>query len=149
MFASHFLWQPVTHQERFADGQAKAQSSSWDPEKLCATSSLDPELDAVTNETNTLAWLPDLKSEIIQLDTTNMEIKNRIYDKATDADSVSTFQPNQNVINSTSIVTPTSNEKNSENDISSTSHHQTRESDNSNNDNITSKEAASSLEGSL
>ena len=145
----HYVYGPEVLLMLTAEGQAKAQSSSWDPEKLCATSSLDLELDAVANETNTLAWLPDLKSEIIQLDTTNMEIKNRIYDKATDADSVSTFQPNQNIINSTSIVTPTLNEKNSEKDNSSTSRHQTRESDNSDNDNTTSKVAESSLGGSL
>ena len=131
-----------------AEGQAKAQSSSWDPEKLCATSSLDLELDAVANESNTLAWLPDLKSEFIQLDTTNMELKNKIYNKATDADSISTFKSNTNPINSTSLVSPSPNEV-SERNSPSTSHHQTRESNDDDNGNTTSKDAVSSLEGSL
>ena len=144
----HYVYGPEVLLMLTAEGQAKAQSSSWDPEKLCATSSLDLELDAVANESNTLAWLPDLKSELIHLDTTNMELKNKIYDKATDADSISTFQSNTNPINSTSIVSPSPNESNERNS-SSTSHHQTRESNDSDNGNTTSKEAASSLGGSL
>jgi len=145
----HYVYGPEVLLMLTAEGQVKAQSSTWDPEKLCATSSLDLELDAVTNESNTVAWLPDLQTELIQLDTTNMEIKNKIYDKATDADSVSTFQPNSNSTDPTPVVTPNSSKKRSNRTNPSTSSHQTRESGGSDDVNTTSKEAASSLEAPL
>ena len=33
-----------------SEGQVKAQQSTWDPDRLCATSHLDLELGAVTTE---------------------------------------------------------------------------------------------------
>jgi len=60
-----------------AEGQSKAQTSTWDSEKLCATSHLDLELDAVTSETSNVMWLPDLQTELVQFDTSNLNITNK------------------------------------------------------------------------
>ena len=88
-----------------AEGAAKAQTSKWDPEKLCATSTLDIELDAVTTESKAFGWLPDLKEELIQFDISNIELQSSLHQRATDADSISTFakkaessQVNQNIV---------------------------------------------------
>ena len=89
----HYVYGPEVLLMLTAEGQVKAQSSSWDPEKLCATSHLDLELDAVATESSHVVWLPDLQTELIELDTTNLDLNNRIYEHATDADSISTFKP--------------------------------------------------------
>ena len=130
-----------------AEGQSKAQTSTWDPEKLCATSNLDLELDAVTSESANLMWLPDLQTELVQFDTSNINLQNRIFEKATDADSVSTFKPAGNstippIVSQPPKRASRSNESNSSND-------QTRESGRRNHPNKTSKAAESSLGGPL
>ena len=74
-----------------ADGVAKAHSSKWDPENLCATSNLDLELDAVATESSDKGWLPSLQLEVVEFDTENIEWQAELHKRATDADSVSTF----------------------------------------------------------
>ena len=74
-----------------AEGAIKAQQCPWDPVKLCATSKLDLELDAVTSESQkNKAWLID-KPKNLKFDIPALEIQNNIYNRATDADSISTF----------------------------------------------------------
>ena len=78
---------------------------------MCATSRLDLELDAVASETSHVVWLPDLQTEIIELDTSNLDLNNRIYEHATDADSISTFKP-ANDTQAPPIVSPTGKKSN-------------------------------------
>ena len=107
----HYVYGPEVLLMLTAEGQVQAQSSSWDPEKLCATSRLDLELDAVATETSHVVWLPDLQTEIIELDTSNLDLNNRIYEHATDADSISTFKP-ANDTQAPPIVSPTGKKSN-------------------------------------
>ena len=48
-----------------SEGHIKALQSRWDPEKLSATSHLDLELAAVTNESSTISWLPESKIDMM------------------------------------------------------------------------------------
>lgn len=73
------------------DGVAKAHSSKWDPETLCATSNLDLELDAVATESSDKGWLPSLQMEVVEFNTENIEWQAELHKRATGADSVSTF----------------------------------------------------------
>ena len=102
----------------------KALQTTWDPDKLCATSHLDLELDAISNESSNLSWLPDSKTNMIQFDIPNIDIQNKIFEKANGADSISTFQPNQKYIHLSSIVSPLPNKKDNENNTKA-SHQQT------------------------
>ena len=140
----HYVYGPEVLFMLTSDGQAKAQTSKWDPDKLCATSNLDLELDAVTSETSNVVWLPELKLELSQFQTTNNDMTNKIFTRATDADSVSTFKPPADASNPP-IVTPTSKGIPRE----PISDNQTRESDSRKDANTTSKDAASTLEASL
>ena len=81
-----------------ADGVAKARSSKWDPENLCATSNLDLELDAVATESSDKGWLPSLQLEVVEFDTENIEWQAELHKRATDADSVSTFASKTKVV---------------------------------------------------
>ena len=81
-----------------ADGVAKAHSSKWDPENLCATSNLDLELDAVATESSDKGWLPSLQLEVVEFDTENIEWQAELHKRATDADSVSTFVSKTKVV---------------------------------------------------
>ena len=74
-----------------AEGAVKANESKWDEENLCATSNLDLELDAIELESSNKAWIPNLKEDIIAFDTNQIEMQGKLHDRATDADSVSTF----------------------------------------------------------
>ena len=91
-----------------AEGSVSAQNSKWDPEKLCATSNVDLELDAVTSESLAFGWLPDLQEEMIQFDTSNIELQSNLHRRATDADSISTFQKNSTPIMKkiTNLISP-------------------------------------------
>jgi len=91
-----------------AEGSVSAQNSKWDPEKLCATSNVDLELDAVTSESLAFGWLPDLQEEMIQFDTSNIELQSNLHRRATDADSISTFQKNSTPImkKTTNVISP-------------------------------------------
>ena len=74
-----------------AEGAVKANESKWDEENLCATSNVDLELDAIEMESSNKSWLPELKEDIIAFDTKQIEMQGKLHDRATDADSVSTF----------------------------------------------------------
>jgi len=87
----HYLYGDEVLLMLSAEGAAQAHRSKWDPEKLCATSNIDIELDAVTNESSDKGWLPELKLEILDFDTTNLEWQTQLHTRATDADSISTF----------------------------------------------------------
>ena len=78
-----------------AEGAVQAHSSKWDPEMLRATSKVDIELDAVASESVDKGWLPTLEMETIELDTSNVEWQTELHKRSTDADSISTFQPNK------------------------------------------------------
>ena len=95
-----------------ADGVAKAHSSKWDPENLCATSNLDLELDAVATESSDKGWLPSLQLEVVEFDTENIEWQAELHKRATDADSVSTFASKARV---ESVQNRGNNESNNEN----------------------------------
>ena len=83
-----------------AEGAVQAQRSKWDPETLRATSQLDLELDAVASESADKGWLPTLELETIEIDTSNIEWQTEIHNRATDADSISTFAPkNKELLN--------------------------------------------------
>ena len=83
-----------------AEGAVKAQQSQWDEENLCATSNLDIELDAIELESTNKSWLPVLQDDILEFNTTQIEMQNKLHQRATDADSISTFAPkNQKAIN--------------------------------------------------
>ena len=123
-----------------AEGQSKAQTSTWDPEKLCATSHLDLELDAVTSETSNVMWLPDLQTELAQFDTSNLNITNKIFNKATDANSISTFKPPEDT-----PVPPIVSPSAKRNPSTKPSEDQTRESDPHNDENTTPKDVANTL----
>ena len=124
------------------EGQIKALQRTWDPETLCATSHLDLELDATTNESSNISWLSESNTKI-QIDIPNIDLQNRIFEKASDADSVSTFQTNHKDPHHNSIISPTP-KKNTK-----ASHQQTREFVDSDDENKTSKDAESSLEDPL
>ena len=79
----HYIYGPEVLLMLTAEGQVKVQSSTWNPETLCTISHLDLELDAVTSETSHVGWLSDLQNEIIYLDTTNLDLNNRIYEHTT------------------------------------------------------------------
>ena len=98
----------------------KALQSTWDPETLCATSRLDLELDAITNESSNISWLSESNTKI-QFDIPNIDLQNKIFKKASDADSVSTFQINHKYLHQSSIISPTPNEN------TKASHQQIRE----------------------
>jgi len=75
-----------------AEGAAQTHRSKWYPETLYATSNIDLELDAITNESSDKGWLPGLQLEILDFDTTNLEWQAQLHTtRATDADSISTF----------------------------------------------------------
>jgi len=76
------------------EGPVSAQNSKWDLEKLCATSNIDLELDVIISESQTFGWLPDLENNLIHFDTSNIKLQTDLYQKATDADSISTFAKN-------------------------------------------------------
>ena len=82
-----------------AEGAVNAQNSKWDPEKMCATSTLDLELDAVTSESQTFEWLPEIQKELSQFDTSNVELQSELHRRAPDADSISTFAKERNQSN--------------------------------------------------
>ena len=87
----HYIYGDEVLHMLSADGMAKAHSSKWDPEKLCATSNLDLELDAVATESLDKGWLPTLQMEVVEFDTKNLEWQAELHKRSTDADSVSTF----------------------------------------------------------
>ena len=87
----HYLYGDEVLLMLSAEGAAQAHRSKWDPETLCATSNIDLELDAITNESSDKGWLPELKLEILDFDTTNLEWQTQLHTRATDADSISTF----------------------------------------------------------
>ena len=89
-----------------AEGAAQAHNSKWDPELLRATSKVDIELDAVASESVDKGWLPSLEMEAIELDTSNVEWQTELHKRATDADSISTFQPNQKIISEEEYLEP-------------------------------------------
>jgi len=91
-----------------AEGATSAQNSKWDSEKLCATSNIDLELDAVTSESLAFGWLPDLQEDIIQFDTSNIELQSNLHRRATYADSISIFQKNRTPIikKNTNVISP-------------------------------------------
>ena len=124
------------------EGQMKALQSTWDPETLCATSNLDLELDAITTESSNITWLSEPKTNI-QVEIPNIDLQNKIFEKASDADSVSTFQINHKDSHHSSIISPTPNKN------IKASHQQTREFVDSHDENKTSKDAESSLEDPL
>ena len=136
----HYVYGPEVLLMLTAEGQSKAQTSTWDPEKLCATSHLDLELDAVTSETSNVMWLPDLQTELVQFDTTNLDITNTIFNRATDADSISTFKPSADTP-APPIVSPPAKR----NPPTKPSVDQIRESDPRDDENTTPKDAASTL----
>ena len=136
----HYIYGPEVLLMLTAEGQSKAQTSTWDPEKLCATSHLDLELDAVTSETSNIMWLPDLQTEIAQFDTSNLNITDKIFNNATDADSISTFKSPENTPK-TPIISPSTKR----NPSMKPSEDQTRESDPRNEANTTPKDVENSL----
>jgi len=82
-----------------AEGAVKAQQSLWDEENLCATSNLDIVLDAIDLESTNKSWLPTLQDGILEFNTSQIEMQNKVHESATDTDSISTFAPkNQKVI---------------------------------------------------
>ena len=87
------------------------------------------------------------KIEITQFDIANVELQNKIFTNATDADSISTFHPDSKQPTNQSIVSPTTNKIKQKIPTTKTSHQQTREFVDSDNDNRTSKEARKILEG--
>jgi len=80
------------------EGSVSAQNSKLDPKKLCATSNIDLELDAVTSESQSFGWLPGLQENFIQFDTSNIELQTDLHRKATDTYSISTFAKNRHPI---------------------------------------------------
>ena len=131
-----------------SEGQMKPLQSTWDPEILCATSHLDLELDAVANESSNLSWLPESKIDMMQFDISNIDLQNKIFSKATDEDSVSTFQPNQNHPHQSSIISSLPNKTDNENSTKA-SHKKNREFVDSDDDNRTSNEVESSFNDPL
>jgi len=99
-----------------AEGAVGVQNSKWDPEKWCATSNIDLELDAVTSESRSFGLFLDLQENLIQFDTTNIELQSDLHRRATVADSISTFAKNSSAITNkpSNIVSP-SNVKRSTN----------------------------------
>ena len=81
-----------------AEGAVKANESKWDEENLCATSNLDLELDAIELESSNKSWLPQLQEDLITFDTNQIEMQGKLHDRATDADSVSTFASKTRII---------------------------------------------------
>ena len=57
----HYLYGEVLFMLN-SEGQMKALQSTWDPEKLCTSSHLDLELDALTTESYNLSQLPEFKN---------------------------------------------------------------------------------------
>ena len=94
----HYIYGDEVLHMLSADGMARAHSSKWDPENLCATSNLDLELDAVATESSDKGWLPTLQMEVVEFDTENIEWQAELHKRATDADSVSTFASKTKVI---------------------------------------------------
>ena len=74
-----------------AEGAVAANQSTWDEEKLCATSNLDLELDAIDLESSNKSWLKEINEEIITFDTSQIEMQGKLHQRSTDADSISTF----------------------------------------------------------
>jgi len=74
-----------------AEGSVAANQSTWDEDKLCATSNLDLELDAIDLESSNKSWLKDISEEIIAFDTSQIEMQGKLHQRSTDADSISTF----------------------------------------------------------
>jgi len=91
-----------------AEGATSAQNSKWDSEKLCATSNIDLELDAVTSESLAFGWFPDLQEDIIIFNTSNIKLQSNVHQRATDVDSISTFQKNCTPVTKkpTNVISP-------------------------------------------
>jgi len=62
-----------------AEEAIKAQQSQWDEENLCATSDLGIKLDAIELESTKKLWLPTLPDHILEFNTSEIEIQNKLY----------------------------------------------------------------------
>ena len=48
------------------------------------------------HKSSKFSWFPELKIEIMQFDTVDIDLQHKIFPKANDVDSISTVQPDSN-----------------------------------------------------
>ena len=69
----------------------QANAAPWDPEEMRAITPQSMELDAITAEADNLAPWVDTEAPSIHIPNINKVTENFLYSRATDADSISTF----------------------------------------------------------